>query len=82
MLQQLETVTKDITVCPFMNARALDVHILDNRPNITVKESYEIAIQEALKKEKPIVVTGSLYFISEVRKWMMDTQLLNKELRN
>ena len=82
MLQQLETITKDITVCPFMNARALDIHILENRPHITVKDSYEIAIQEALKKEKPIVVTGSLYFISEVRKWIYDTGLLNKEKSN
>ncbi len=35
----------------FLNARALDIHILENRPHITVKDSYEIAIQEALKKK-------------------------------
>lgn len=79
MLQQLETITKDIVVCPFLNARALDVHILENRAHITVNDSYKDAINEALKKEKPIVVTGSLYFISEVRKWVLDSGILNIE---
>ena len=72
MLQELETVCGEILVVPFYNERALDVRLLEGRKHIHLMESYERAIPHALQKVKPLVVTGSLYFISDVRKYLIE----------
>ena len=72
MLQELETVCGEILVVPFYNERALDVRLLEGRKHIHLMESYERAIPHALQKVKPLVITGSLYFISEVRKYLIE----------
>lgn len=69
MLDILETLTKDITLTHFDNARALDVTILKDHSHLTIIEDYQEAIDVLLQKQKTIVITGSLYFISEVRKY-------------
>lgn len=71
MLQELETVCGEILVVPFYNERALDVRLLEGRKHIHLMESYERAIPHALQKVKPLVITGSLYFISDVRKYLI-----------
>ena len=71
MLDILEGVTSDIVVTPFYNERALDMHLLEKKAYITYDEDYRHAIQEAMKQGKQTVVTGSLYFISEVRAYLM-----------
>lgn len=70
MLDLLETLTSDIVVTPFYNERALDVHILENRGHIRYEKDYRLAIKEAMAQGKDCVVTGSLYFISEVRNFV------------
>lgn len=72
MLQELETVCGEILVVPFYNKRALDVRLLEGRKHIHLMESYERAIPHALQKVKPLVITGSLYFISDVRKYLIE----------
>ena len=72
MLQELETVCGEILVVPFYNERALDVRLMEGRKHIHLMESYERAIPHALQKVKPLVITGSLYFISDVRKYLIE----------
>lgn len=72
MLQELETVCGEILVVPFYNERALDVRLLEGRKHIHLMESYERAIPHVLQKVKPLVITGSLYFISDVRKYLIE----------
>ena len=72
MLQELETVCGENLVVPFYNERALDVRLLEGRKHIHLMESYERAIPHALQKVKPLVITGSLYFISDVRKYLIE----------
>ena len=71
MLCELETVCDDILVVPFQNERALDVSLLRGRDHVHIMESYERAIAYALKNDRPLVITGSLYFISDVRKYLI-----------
>lgn len=71
MLEELEKVCKEIIVVPFYNERALDVEILKKRPQIKYMSSYEEAISYAVEKKQPLVITGSLYFISDVRKYLL-----------
>lgn len=71
MLDALEKVSDDISVCSFQNERALDIQVLRKRTHIHIVENYKLAIQQALAKRGTIVITGSLYFISEVRQYLL-----------
>lgn len=72
MIQELEAVSDTIMVVPFQNERALDVSIFQGRPHVQLMDSYQKAIAQAIKQDRPLVITGSLYFISEVRKYLME----------
>lgn len=74
MLDRLSLISHDIVLCQFQNERVLDMHILKKRAYARVVDDYRIAIQAALKEEKTVVVTGSLYFISEVRAYWFQHQ--------
>ena len=76
MLNLLETLTLDIVVTPFHNERALDVHQLDKRPHIRIVEDYRMAIKTAMEEGKDTVMTGSLYFISEVRSFLLQEEIV------
>lgn len=81
MLTILESVTKDIVVTPFYNERSLDMKILEHRPHLRYEENYARAIHQALSDHKSVVITGSLYFISEVRAYLLNhTELLGELL--
>ena len=58
-------------IVPFMNERALDISCIKDNPYVSFMDSYMQAIQYAIKKKQPIVITGSLYFISDVRKYLI-----------
>lgn len=76
MLAELQTISDTILVCPLHNDRALDVHELTQRNGIDIHESFESAWTQARNADRPVVITGSLYFISEVRAYFMkDTSL-------
>lgn len=76
MLSLLETVSDDITICHFQNNRVIDVDTLKHKKHLTVMDSYVEAIYNARKRGKKIVVTGSLYFISEVRKYILSKEFM------
>lgn len=67
MLTILQTVSTHIYVYNTNNARALDMRIWKDKEAITYVESFESVIQQAFLQKKPLVITGSLYFVSEVR---------------
>ena len=67
MLEELQTISDTILLTPQHNERALDVHVLENKPGVYVMDSIAQALQKAKETGRPIVITGSLYFISEVR---------------
>lgn len=69
MLDLLETITQDITITHFENSRSMDLSIVKKRENVKIIDDYHEALEEMLKKKKTIVITGSLYFISEIRKY-------------
>ena len=45
--------------------------LLRGRDHVHIMESYERAIAYALQNDRPLVITGSLYFISDVRKYLI-----------
>ncbi len=69
MIDILETITKDLTITHFENSRSMDLSVLQKREHVKIIEDYHKALEEMLKKDKTIVITGSLYFISEIRKY-------------
>lgn len=69
MLDLLETITQDITITHFENSRSMDLSALKKREHVKIIDDYHEALEEMLKKKKTIVITGSLYFISEIRKY-------------
>lgn len=71
MLDILETVSQSIIICPFANERAVDIHAIHKRKAITFMEDYREALQEAQRQNRTAIVTGSLYFISDVRSYLM-----------
>ncbi|MEG0710385.1 MAG: folylpolyglutamate synthase/dihydrofolate synthase family protein [Longicatena sp.] len=78
MLTLLQAVSDDITICQLQNSRALDIHELRKRKGCFIEKDYRIALTKALRNERPIIITGSLYFISEVRKYMKNLQAESK----
>lgn len=71
MLDVLAQISKDITLCHFMNARALSLDRVKRRAHMQLQEDYQQALRQALRKSQPLVITGSLYFISEVRQYLL-----------
>lgn len=68
MITCLQTKSDTIIVCQQHNDRALDVHQLTNRNGLYIMDDVLEALSYANQLSRPIVITGSLYFISEVRK--------------
>ena len=65
MLADLEEVSEDVTLTTFDYPRARKK---DEYPEkYEVIDNYEEAIQQLLKKEGLLIITGSLYFISLVK---------------
>lgn len=56
----------------FHDDRAIDVKKVKPRAGMIITESYQEAIRAAYLKKTQIVVTGSLHFISSVRRYLID----------
>lgn len=67
MITCLQTVSDSIFVCQLHNDRALDIHELRERTGLSIIDEVEVALSYAKQQLRPIIITGSLYFISEVR---------------
>lgn len=56
----------------FNDERAIDLSNVDARPHLLIVDSFIEALQAAYIKKNHIVITGSLHFISKVRKYLVD----------
>jgi len=75
MIELLLQMKYEVIVCPFEDSRALDRQDLEELNDVTCKNSFIEACQWAKQQNYDLLVaTGSLHFISNVRK-----QLLNDE---
>lgn len=72
MLRCLQSISDTLIVCQLHNDRALDIHELQLHDGLYIMEDSEAALQYAKTLQRPIIITGSLYFISEVRKSYID----------
>lgn len=71
MLAELKKISDDIIICEFQNNRAAHLDDFIEDEEVTKIKDYREAIETAYKKGKPMVITGSLYFISQVRTYLM-----------
>lgn len=69
MLDRLKQVSNHIMVTNFMNHRSLDMKQVTDEQVVYI-DNIEETIMRMWKNKKPLVVTGSLYFISEVRAFL------------
>lgn len=70
MLETLLTISDDITVCEFVSYRATTCEDLAKQYPVKMEKDYRIAVDQALTKTGTILITGSLYFISDVRAYL------------
>lgn len=72
MLSKLMEISSDITVCDFDFYRADSSKRLAEGLNVKTEKDYQKAIMEALNHKGTLVISGSLYFVSMVRKYLKD----------
>lgn len=70
MVEILHSLSDDITVVDFDNCRVAHEEAYADIPYVRFAEDYKKEIDRILIQNKPYVITGSLYFISEVRKYL------------
>ena len=71
MLEMLCTCCNDVTVTEFDFYRCKKAIDLAGRLPVKINPDYQKAIQTAMRdSEEPLIITGSLYFISEVRAYL------------
>lgn len=71
MIDRLEEISDEIIVTEFDFYRATKLEDLARGHNVVAIENYEEAIEYAIKNHKHfVVITGSLYFISDVRGYL------------
>lgn len=71
MIERLLEITDDVTVCEFDFYRAQDALSLAESFPVSVEKDWKKAVDDSLKHKGVVFVTGSLYFISEVRPYIM-----------
>lgn len=67
MIERLLELTYDITVCEFEHPRAQKAKLLAKDYPVKVEPDFQKAIDEAFDYQGTLLITGSLYFISQVR---------------
>lgn len=72
MLSKLMQISSDITVCDFDFYRADSSKRLAEGFDVKTEKDYQKAIMEALNHKGTLVISGSLYFVSIVRKYLKD----------
>ncbi|WP_279160000.1 GNAT family N-acetyltransferase [Thomasclavelia cocleata] len=71
MIEKLLSLTDDITICEFEHVRASDAKTLADGFNVKIEPDYKVAIDDAFSHDGTVFVTGSLYFISKVREYIV-----------
>jgi len=70
MLEQLYQLTNDIYVCEFDFIRAAKAEDIAKGFDATIIKDYKVAIDTLMKEDRPLLICGSLYFISDVRNYI------------
>lgn len=71
MLELLLQLTNDVTVCEFDFYRAKSaIHLAESFP-VKIEKDWKKAIDEAFSHKGVVFITGSLYFISQVRPYIL-----------
>lgn len=73
MLAELFKLSDDITLCEFDYYRAGKVDLLAESFNVKIEKDYQKAIDEGMKKDGTLLICGSLYFISLVRRYLNES---------
>lgn len=72
MLDMLLKKGYTVYLTSFNDDRAIDVRRVKPRAGMIITENYQEAIRAAYLKKTQIVITGSLHFISRVRKYLIE----------
>ena len=70
MYQILHEACEEVVICEFDNHRIQHIEEYDKQA-MKIK-NYKEAIDYAIKKDKSVIITGSLYFVSLVRKYLYE----------
>ncbi len=73
MLEVLQTISRDVVVCEFDFYRAATIQNMQIDDNIRAIPDFKKALEYTTKQEGVTIVCGSLYFISQVREYILDT---------
>lgn len=72
MLEMLLELSDDVTVTEFPHVRRAEAETLAEDFPVKIEKDWHKAVDEALKYKGTIFITGSLYFISMVRSYIID----------
>lgn len=72
MIEKLLQLTDDLTICEFEHIRATTANDLAKGFDVKIQPDYKQAIKESLNHQGTVFVTGSLYFISKVRNYILN----------
>lgn len=75
MLKQLLELTNDVTVCEFDFYRAQSALKLAEDFPVKIEKDWKKAIDEAFSHDGVVFITGSLYFISQVRPYILNKKI-------
>ena len=71
MIERLLDLTYDITVCEFKHPRSQSAKLLAGDYPVKIELDFRKALDDIYLQEGTFLITGSLYFISEVRKYLL-----------
>ena len=71
MIERLLDLTYDITVCEFKHPRSQSAKLLAGDYPVKIEPDFRKALDDIYLQEGTFLITGSLYFISEVRKYLL-----------
>lgn len=74
MIERLLDLTDDVTVCEFDFYRAQSAEVLADDFPVKVQKDWKKAVDDAFLHKGVTFVTGSLYFISQVRPYILNKQ--------
>ena len=69
--ERLLDLTYDITVCEFKHPRSQSAKLLAGDYPVKIEPDFRKALDDIYLQEGTFLITGSLYFISEVRKYLL-----------
>lgn len=76
MLELLLKLTNDVTICEFDFYRAQTAEKLAENFPVKIEKDWKKAIDEAFQHQGVVLITGSLYFISQVRPYIQNRTCL------